>query len=234
MNISQAAVAPEQKLFGDFVSDTTSFRDVLKRTYSVVTGEAVLHFVLNKGCSVLGLEILTTYVSVDDRHLYLSIFDRFLVSQGYSSVDATAHQAVGSGYVKLFQRRSDGRTVSIRMTNSGDIFRSLFHVGWATHMFTFATHANVYCMFPELTMEMQRSVVFLRSDPVVMRQYAEFGFKFVESATVAELVSDREPHDQFTHCIPFSSTHDTDDVQSGFVLRIEDGVRVMKAKGKFP
>ncbi|KAJ6125822.1 hypothetical protein N7471_010315 [Penicillium samsonianum] len=193
MSVNDTAVAPEQKLFGPFVNDIPGFRDVLKETSSAVVGSAVVHVLLKRPLSdVPELCVVSTYHSPQERDSSCAMFWQYIVKQGYDNIPVQTFRRDQTDMFERFEKpalslvfkRSDGKTISFRHMSAEQTFTAVYSVGWASHMYTFATHESIYCLFPSLTLS-RESMLFERgmSKPCShnIGYYEGLGFTFVDS-----------------------------------------------------
>ncbi|KRZ65187.1 hypothetical protein T10_5050 [Trichinella papuae] len=237
MNECESAVAPEQKLLGGFVQDIPGLLRFLKKTNGVIVGSAVLHALMGRPSGVVSdLHIVFTYVTGEELSSSLLHYENYFMSQGYLAVPFSKRdvsQTEQSEYLQvpevslLFNRQSDGKTIYVRTEVSAESFSPLFEVAWATHMYTFATHEAIYCMFPRLTVEKQQSVIFARhiaNDKERVGYYRKCGFTFISPIGVdetPEYCSRRNVNDEYTLRVPFSFSVGGKFV-SDYVVRIDN------------
>lgn len=219
MNECEWALAPEQRLLGGFVQDIPGLLRFLKKTNGVIVGYAVLHALMGRPIGVVSdLHIVFTYVTGEELSSSLSLYEEYFKSQGYVAIPFSKRdvsQTERSEWLEvpevslLFHRQSDGKNVFLRTEVSAELFSPLFEVAWATHMYTFATHEAIYCMFPKLTVEKQQSVIFARhiaNEKEKVGYYKKCGITFVSPTGVdetPEYSSRRKVNDRYTLRVMF-------------------------------
>lgn len=86
----------EEKLFGTYVKDVSTLVDLVRTTYSVVVGSAVLHCLLDSpSWDAGGLDIVTTFLREDELENSLGSFKKYFLCEGYSVVASTSWVSVG-------------------------------------------------------------------------------------------------------------------------------------------
>lgn len=230
----RSVVPPEQELLRPFFSEVEAFLDVLKKTSSVVVGSAVVHAVLkDPNWGVDDLEVVSSYVSNEECDSSLVMFNQYCVSQGYVATSVNVVDEERSERLQqpplsaFFKGNIDGKTVSFRQQATADWFVPVFRAAWATHMYTFATHESIYCMFPQLTIELRQSVASEGFDLLSrVWRYRQRGFTFVQARNLdglAECCGRRTFGDSNTLRLPFSSGPGGEvDLLSGLKITGED------------